>query len=88
MSAFARKFCLAILSAALGGKVPEQLAGIVEKATGGAGYAEAGAFARDLEATVGWYRRHLGGEVMFDGDFGGARNVFMTVGSGRLNFPT
>ncbi len=43
-------------------------------------------FARDLDASVDWYRRHLGGEVMFDGDFGGARNVFMKVGSGRLNF--
>ncbi len=42
-------------------------------------------FADDLEATVAWYRRHLGGEVAFDGDFGGARNVFMRVGSGRLH---
>lgn len=43
-------------------------------------------FAHDLDASVDWYRRHLDGEVMFDGDFGAARNVFMKVGSGRLNF--
>jgi len=27
----------------------------------------------------------LGARVAFDGDFGGARNVFMHVGTGRLN---
>ena len=42
-------------------------------------------FASDLEATVAWWRDKLGGEVIFDGDFGGARNVFMQVGTGRLN---
>ena len=42
-------------------------------------------FASDLEATVRWWREKLGGKVVFDGDFGGARNVFMQVGSGRLN---
>jgi catechol 2,3-dioxygenase-like lactoylglutathione lyase family enzyme len=43
-------------------------------------------FADDLDATVAWWRIHLGGEVIFDGEFGGARNVFMRVGSGRVNF--
>jgi len=42
-------------------------------------------FARDLDATVGWYTEMLGAEVAYDGDFGGARNVFLLVGSGRLN---
>ncbi len=37
-------------------------------------------FARDLSATVDWYVRALGAEVYFDGDFGGARNVFMKIG--------
>ena len=27
----------------------------------------------------------LGAEVAYDGDFGGARNVFMRIGSGRLH---
>ncbi|HJP20166.1 MAG TPA: VOC family protein [Alphaproteobacteria bacterium] len=42
-------------------------------------------FASDLAASVAWYRTMLGGEVAFDGEFGGARNVFMRLGSGRLH---
>jgi catechol 2,3-dioxygenase-like lactoylglutathione lyase family enzyme len=42
-------------------------------------------FASDLDASIAWWREMLGGEVAFDGDFGGARNVFMRVGSGRLH---
>lgn len=42
-------------------------------------------FASDIDATVAWYRDMLGGEVFHDGDFGGARNVFMKIGRGRLN---
>ena len=42
-------------------------------------------FASDIDATAAWWREKLGGEVIFDGDFGGARNVFMQVGAGRLN---
>jgi catechol 2,3-dioxygenase-like lactoylglutathione lyase family enzyme len=42
-------------------------------------------FASDLDASIAWWRDMLGGEVAFDGDFGGARNVFMRVGSGRLH---
>jgi catechol 2,3-dioxygenase-like lactoylglutathione lyase family enzyme len=42
-------------------------------------------FSRDLSAAIDWYERALGAEVFFDGDFGGARNVFMKVGSGRLH---
>lgn len=43
-------------------------------------------FASDLDRTVAWWRDKLGGEVAFDGAFGGARNVFMRVGSGRVHF--
>ena len=42
-------------------------------------------FATDIDATVAWWREKLGGVVAFDGAFGGARNVFMEVGSGRLH---
>ncbi len=42
-------------------------------------------FATDIGATVAWWQEMLGGEVVFDGEFGGARNVFMRVGEGRLN---
>ena len=42
-------------------------------------------FASDIDATVQWYCEMLGATVAFDGDFGGARNVFMHVGRGRLN---
>jgi catechol 2,3-dioxygenase-like lactoylglutathione lyase family enzyme len=43
-------------------------------------------FSRDLNGAVDWYVRALGAEVYYDGDFGGARNVFMKVGTGRLHF--
>ncbi|NQV61481.1 MAG: VOC family protein, partial [Alphaproteobacteria bacterium] len=42
-------------------------------------------FASDISATMAWWREMLGGEVVFDGEFGGARNVFMRVGEGRLH---
>lgn len=42
-------------------------------------------FASDLETTVRWWREVLGGEVVYDGDFGGVRNVFMRVGRGGLH---
>jgi len=42
-------------------------------------------FAADVGATVAWWRDMLGGEVIYDGAFGGARNVFMRVGRGGLN---
>ena len=42
-------------------------------------------FASDLDATIAWWRDMLGAEIAFDGPFGGARNVFMRVGSGRLH---
>ena len=42
-------------------------------------------FASDLSASIAWYRDMLGGEVRWDGDFAGARNVFMKIGRGRLH---
>lgn len=42
-------------------------------------------FASNLDATIAWWRDMLRGEVAFDGDFGGSRNVFMKVGTGRLH---
>jgi catechol 2,3-dioxygenase-like lactoylglutathione lyase family enzyme len=42
-------------------------------------------FSSDIDATVDWWRRMLGAELAFDDMFGGARNVFLRVGSGRLH---
>ena len=42
-------------------------------------------FASDASATVEWWRRNLQAVVSFDGEFGGARNIFMKVGQGRIN---
>ena len=43
-------------------------------------------FTADINSTIKWWRDMLGGNVIYDGDFGGARNVFMRVGSGRIHF--
>ncbi len=43
-------------------------------------------FTEDIDKTIAWWRDMLGGKVAFDGDFGGARNVFMRVGSGRIDW--
>ena len=42
-------------------------------------------FCSDIDATITWWCEMLGAEVAYDGDFGGARNVFMRIGSGRLH---
>ncbi len=42
-------------------------------------------FASDLATSVAWCRDMLGGEVAFDGEFGGGRNVFLRLGRGRLH---
>ena len=42
--------------------------------------------ASDIEATIAFWREHFGAEVVFDGEFAGARNVFMKIGQGRLHF--
>jgi catechol 2,3-dioxygenase-like lactoylglutathione lyase family enzyme len=41
--------------------------------------------ASDVDATIAFWREHFGAEVVFDGDFAGARNVFLQVGQGRLH---
>ena len=43
-------------------------------------------FTKDINTTINWWRDMLGGIVIYDGDFGGARNIFMRVGSGRIHF--
>jgi catechol 2,3-dioxygenase-like lactoylglutathione lyase family enzyme len=42
-------------------------------------------FSQDLDATVAWYKRAFDAEVHYDGDFGGSRDVFMKIGSGRIH---
>jgi hypothetical protein len=41
--------------------------------------------ASDIDVTIGFCRDHSGAEVVFDGTFAGARNVFLQVGQGRLH---
>ena len=43
-------------------------------------------FAADLEASLDFYRRWFGAEVLADEVFAGARNVLVRIGEGRLNF--
>ena len=42
-------------------------------------------FASDMAATLGWWQRHLGARVLFDGHLAGSRNVLIGVGTGRIN---
>lgn len=42
-------------------------------------------FCSDIDATLAWWTEMLGAEVAFDGAVAGQRNVFVTVGSGRLH---
>ena len=42
-------------------------------------------FASDIDATLGWWTRHLGARVLFDGVNAGARNVLIGIGRGRIN---
>ena len=37
-------------------------------------------FASDVSTTLHWWQENLDAVVSYDGDFGGARNVFMMVG--------
>lgn len=43
-------------------------------------------FATDLDASIAFYRDWFDGHVTWDGDYGGARNVFMKIGIGALHF--
>lgn len=42
-------------------------------------------FASDLDATLGFYRRWFGAEVVADHHFAGSRNLMLRVGDGHLN---
>ena len=41
-------------------------------------------FASDIDHTLGWWQRHLGARVLFDGKLEDARCVLIGVGSGRI----
>lgn len=43
-------------------------------------------FASDLNASIDFYQRWFDGEVAWDGEYGGARNVFMKIGIGAIHF--
>lgn len=43
-------------------------------------------FASDLDYSLDFYRQVFDGEVVLDRSFAGARNVFMSIGKGRLHF--
>jgi catechol 2,3-dioxygenase-like lactoylglutathione lyase family enzyme len=42
-------------------------------------------FATSIDATIQWWCGHLGAKVYFDDRLAGSRNVFLAVGTGRLN---
>ena len=42
-------------------------------------------FASDIGVTIEFYRRWFGARVVWDGDYGGARNVFMKIGIGAMH---
>lgn len=41
--------------------------------------------ASDIDATINFWTRCFDATVVFDEDFAGARNVFLTVGGGRIH---
>lgn len=41
-------------------------------------------FASDLDQTIAFYMRWFDARISWDGDYGGARNVFMKIGIGAL----
>jgi catechol 2,3-dioxygenase-like lactoylglutathione lyase family enzyme len=43
-------------------------------------------FASDIDSSVKFYEDFFGGNVILDMEIAGARNVFMSIGSGRLHF--
>lgn len=43
-------------------------------------------FASDLDASIDYYQRWFGAEVLADTLFAGSRNVMVRIGGGRLNF--
>lgn len=43
-------------------------------------------FASNLDETIAFYTKWFDGRVTWDGDYGGARNVFMKIGIGAIHF--
>jgi catechol 2,3-dioxygenase-like lactoylglutathione lyase family enzyme len=43
-------------------------------------------FASDLEASVAFYRKMFGAEIVSDGTAAGVRNLLIRIGSGHINF--
>jgi catechol 2,3-dioxygenase-like lactoylglutathione lyase family enzyme len=42
-------------------------------------------FASDMDRTLKFWQEMIGAEILFDQEIAGARNVMITIGSGRLN---
>lgn len=42
-------------------------------------------FASDIDRTIAFYRQWFDAEVTWDGDYAGARNVFMKIGIGAIH---
>lgn len=42
-------------------------------------------FASDIDRTIAFYRTWFDAEVIWDGDYAGARNVFMKIGIGAMH---
>jgi hypothetical protein len=40
----------------------------------------------NIDATLGFWTQAFGAIVVYDEQFAGARNVFLTLGTGRLHF--
>ena len=43
-------------------------------------------FAMDINASLSFYQEMFGGEIVADLEMAGSRNVFLTIGRGRLHF--
>jgi len=43
-------------------------------------------FASDINKSIQFYEEVFGGKIILDMDLAGARNVFMTIGKGRIHF--
>jgi catechol 2,3-dioxygenase-like lactoylglutathione lyase family enzyme len=42
-------------------------------------------FAADIDKSIKFYEEFFGGQVIFDSELAGARNVFIKIGNGRLH---
>lgn len=43
-------------------------------------------FASNIDESIRFYREMFGAEVLFDMEMAGARNVMISIGSGKINF--